>query len=213
MVNRIMDAGDTQKYNQLALEHLEKKYGEPFAYAAPYGDSMTGTREFLVTCDSLPGQRILVQIENFRENDRIIRDNYLAVKYQDQTADYLKTCMTAACPDVNVFYEAPKDGQSPELGADASFEEYLADTRARLVVMMELKAGTCAGKEAIEEAVRNMAATCKNMALTVIVVQDEVFGTLDRDGLNHRIAKKDYVIQATVYIEDGQVRWTWRGEV
>ena len=212
MLKKVMDAGDTKWINQQAIDLLEAKYGEVFTYAAPCGDSTTGTREFYVTCNSLPDQRILVQIENFRENDRVVRDNYLAVKYQAETVAFLKEYMAAACPDVNVFYEVPQNGTSEDLGASATFEEYLADDRARLTVMAELKSGSCAGKTAIEEAVSRIAETCKNMVLTIIVVEDDVFGTLDRDGLNHRIAKKDYVIQATVYIEGDHIKWTWRGE-
>jgi hypothetical protein len=213
MLNRIMNAGNTQQINQQAISLLEQKYAEVFTYAAPCGNSMTGTREFFVTCDSFPGQRILVQIENSRENNRVVRDNYLAVKYREETVAFVKACMGAACPDVNVYYEVPLDGMSEELGAATTFEEFLADDQAQMVVMVELKNGSCAGKLAIEESIRKINETCKNMVLTIVVVEDEVFGTLDRDGLNHRIAKKDYVIQTTAYIKGDCVEWTWRGEV
>ena len=59
MLKKIMEAGDTKWINQQAIDQLEAKYGEVFAYAAPCGDSTTGTREFFVTCNSFPGQQKL----------------------------------------------------------------------------------------------------------------------------------------------------------
>lgn len=213
MFDSFISTENKPSVNNQAISYMEEKYGESFEMVAPYGDSMTGIRKILVSCDSLPGQQILVQVDNFREENKIFRDNYLAVKYREESIAFWKKCIAPACPDVNVFYEVAKSGLSSELGADASFEEFLADDRVEMIVMMELKAGSSAGKEAIEDAVANIAASCKNMTLTIIVVDDDVFGTLDRAGLNDRISMGEYVIQATVYIDGDQVKWTWRGEV
>jgi hypothetical protein len=76
--------------NDIALAHMEQKYGEKSEYAAPWGDSMSETREFIARCDSLQDQDILVQIENYRQKEKIFRDNYLAVKYRENTITFFR---------------------------------------------------------------------------------------------------------------------------
>lgn len=212
MINRILNAGNTQAVNQQALAYMEEKYGETFTYSASYGNSMSGTREFLVTCDSLPGKQILVQVENFRSNDRVFRDNYLAVKYQDATISLFRGCFSDSYPDVNVFYEPTKQPQSAELSADAGFEDFLADWDNEMIVMIELKASEFTGTAPMDEIAEKIAQSCKLATLTVVVVEDDVFGTLDRSGLNDCIFNKEYVARAKVYIENGGVSIDWSGE-
>jgi len=93
--------GTTQNINVVALAYMEKKYRENFEYAFPYGDSMTGTHQLLVTCASFPEQNILVRIENYRREDKVFLDNYVAVKYREETIGFLQDCAN------QVFGEEP----------------------------------------------------------------------------------------------------------
>lgn len=198
--------------NELALAYLEEKYGETFYFSAPYGDSMTGTRSLLATCNSFPDQHIVVQIENFKGDDKVFRDNYLAVKYQAETIDFLRSCVSDVYPNNNIYYNVSKTCQSANLSADSSFEEYLADGRAELIMMLELKASEFTGTEPFNDIISRITESCNHMTLTVVVVDDSIFGTLDRAGLNKRISHRDYVAQATVYIDSDGVKIDWRGE-
>lgn len=198
--------------NELALAYLEEKYGEPFSYSAPYGDSMTGTRSLLTTCKSFPEQQILVQVEGFKTDNKIFLDNYLAVKYQGRTIDFLNTCVSGFYPSANVFYNAPLVCQSPDLRADASFEDFLADGRAELIVMLEVKASEFTSTELLNELVAEITKSCNHMTVTVIVVDDSIFGTMDRSELNDRIAHRDYVAMGKAYIDPEGVEIKWRGE-
>ena len=213
MVNTQNENNDNELTpNELALAYLEEKYGEPFYYSAPYGDSMTGTRSLLVTCNSLPNQQILVQIEGYKTNDKVFLDNYLAVKYQSETLDFLQAYATEFYPSTNIFYNAPVVCQSANLSATSSFEEFLADGRAELIVMLEVKASEFTGTEALDEIVAKITESCNHMTLTLIVVDDSIFGTLDRSELNNRIAHRDYVAMAKAYIDQDGVEIKWRGE-
>lgn len=202
----------SQNANELALAYLEEKYGEPFYYSAPYGDSMTGTRSLLVTCNSFPDQQLLVQVEGFKTNQKVFLDNYLAVKYQSETIDFLHACISEHYPNANIFYEAPLVCQSANLSAAASFEEFLADGRAKLIVMLEVNASEFTGPESINEIVTQITESCNHMTLTVIVVDDSLFGTMDRSELNNRISHRDYVAMGKVYIDQNGVETKWRGE-
>ena len=72
MLNYLFNQSKTRNANELALSYMEKKYGEPFVCAAPYGNSLSGTKEILVTCDSLADQKVLVQVENYKSNERVL---------------------------------------------------------------------------------------------------------------------------------------------
>lgn len=212
MINKILEAGNTQTINQQALDYMEEKYGETFTYSAPYGSSTSGTREFLATCGSLPGKQVYVRVENFRSNDRVFRDNFLAVKYQDATISFLRDSFRAHYSDVNIFYEPTRQPQSDALPVDAGFEEFLAEGGCELIVMAELKAGEFTGTAQVEEIVGKIGETCGFVTLTLVVVEDEVFGTLVRAGLNDCIFNKEYVARAKVYIKNGETRIDWSGE-
>lgn len=206
--NRLNDPSVTEQ----ALVYMEEKYGEVFTFAAPWGDSTRGTREILVTCESIPGQRILVQVENFREEDKIFRDNYLAVKYREQTVEFFRSCAGDFYTDVNIHYDVRPDGQSGELSAQASFEEVMADSRTDLVVLMELRAGEFTGPEHLEEIAARIGKLCRKVSLSVIVVEDGVFGTLDRAGLNRCISRREFVQRGVVYIHGDNVTIDWVSE-
>ena len=120
-----------------ALEYMEKKYGEPFTYAAPWGESYSGTHQLMVTCESLTG-RVLVEIENYREEGEVFRDNYIAVKYAQETLDLFQSYVDQEFGEGRVFYEVNPRGLSEDLPADATLEEYLADSRAPLAKFVEV---------------------------------------------------------------------------
>lgn len=198
--------------NELALAYMEEKYGETFTYYGPWGDSMTGTRQILVTCDSLPEQTIVVQIENFRdEGNSIYRDNFLAVKYRKETVEYFEKLANEYFDKTRVVYEVALGGQSVEMSAEAALEEYLADSGAEMVVMIEVSAGCFSGKDQINDLIDDVKKTCGNVSLTVIVVDDELFGTLDRKGLGKLISHREFVCCAVAEI-DSNFRLDWIGD-
>ncbi|MDE5590689.1 MAG: hypothetical protein K2J60_16375 [Acetatifactor sp.] len=119
-----------QNSNDAALQYMEQKYGEKFEYVAPWGDSMTGNHELLVSCESLTGKDILVKISNYKSENRVFQDNYLAVKYCEETVGFLSQCANEVFGDSKIDYNVAKHALSPELPADASFEEYFADEGA-----------------------------------------------------------------------------------
>ena len=194
-----------------ALKHLEMKYGEPFTYVTIDEGAPAGGREFLVSCDSLPEQHVWVQVEDVYSTDRKIRDNYLAVKYRDQTVAYLQETVSSAYPNVNVFYEVRNKALSETLPVNADFSEFLHNSGVELIAMLELKASEFAGTEQMDRIAEEIAEACPYMALTVIVIEDEVYGTLDRTGLNDCISAGKYVMRAKIYIQDGAVQVDWKG--
>jgi hypothetical protein len=198
--------------NDAALSYMEQKYGEEFEYAAPWGNSMSGTHELIVSCASLPGQEIVVQIENYKRDDKVFRDNYLAVKYRQQTADFVNDCAVEVFGRATIFYEAANDGLSSSLPADASFDEFLADTRVPLGVMIEVKASDLSSREQAEKVAKLIAERSAGFYLTLVAVDDDVYGALDRKSLNERIPSRQFVECASITWLDGELRTEWLGK-
>jgi len=195
--------------NEMALSHMEQKYGEKFEHAAQYGNSMTGTREFLATCKSLPGQHVLVQIENYTGDDRIFRDNYIAVKYLQDTIDFLHDCAVKVFGEANVYYVVNIDGLSPELSATAAFDEYLADDRVPLVILIEAKESSYSGEGQFNEIAEHISSKVSKFLLTMVIVDDASYGSYDRDSLYQQVSLRRFVHCARINKLDNGIQVEW----
>ena len=191
---------DNRNINDIALDHMEQKYGEPFTYGAPWGISKLGAHELLVTCESLPDQMVFVEIENYRDDNRIFRDNFLAVKYRDEVNSFLHEQASIMFGDVNVFYEVAMQSLSPDLPANATFNEYFTDTSGFISACIELRAGSFSGYEHVEEMIGSILAKsgAGNITLRVIFVDDDTFGTFDENDLREKVIRHQFIHCARV---------------
>jgi hypothetical protein len=193
---------------------MEQKYGEKFEYVAPWGNSMTGTHELLVGCDSFPGRDILVQIENYRQEDKIFSDNYLAVKYYGDTVDFFENCASRVFGEAKVFYDVSKQGLSPDLPANATFREYLADTNGFMSLYIAVRESSFLSKEQVREVTDTLLADCKAgyLGLILVGVGDSEYETLDDAWLREQIVSRDFAYCARITRENGSVRTEWLGK-
>jgi len=200
--------------NELALAHMEQKYGVPFEYVAPWGNNLSGTRSFIVSSETLPGQEILVQIENYRQQDMVILDNYLAVKFRDETVAFLQNIALSVFEEANVFYEVFMKGLSPDLTADATLNDFLADTRVPLVIMVEVNEYSFSSKDDAKKLAETIAASEAHFLLTIVVVSSDVFGTHTRDTLGQQVIFENFVYCASIrHRGDGiEIEWLSRKE-
>ena len=201
-----------QNINDVALNHLERKYGGKFEYNSPWGNSMSGTRSFLVTCDSLPEKQILVQIENFQNDDFEIRDNYLAVKYELETIDYLSSIANQVFGEAIVFYDLAFQTLSADLNATASFHEYLADTRVPLHIMFEVKLSGFSSKDQALLLADLIASNGSYFRISLVVVSDDIYGSHDSVSLEKLMAQDGFEHCAKIDRLDGNIEIRWLGE-
>ena len=173
---------NTPSVNQLALGYLEEKYGEPFTYAAPWGSSYSGTRAFLVTCESLPGLSVLVQVENYNSENPVYSDNFLAVKFEAQTREFFREHSEGIFGQVNVFYEASKFSLTGAGEGNLDFPAFQARENNEIDVLVEVKAPITASQ--LQTLAESIAPFRGNVTVTVIAVDDATFGTLTRKDLN-----------------------------
>ena len=195
--------------NTQALEYMEQKYGEKFEYAYPYGDSMTGTHQLLVTCESYPDQLILVSIENYRTDNKVFLDNFIAVKYRDETVDFIQTCASQVYGDSTVFYRVTRWALSPELPVNATFAEFLTDPKARLNIMLEVKASDYVSVEQTQQFAELLAAYGTEFYVSVVFVNDDEFGTFDDETLEKQMSTRSYTHCAKITHLGGVIKIRW----
>ena len=205
--------GDKNKsINTLALEYMEKKYAEPFEYAAPTGDSLTGTRAMLVRCQSLP-EAVYVEIENYlKADERVFRDNYIAVKYKQETIDFLLNCAVSEFGGANVFYDVKGSALSDSLPSDAGFSEFLSGSGVPLAATIEVKDDGGSYKELTEKMANRIAETGASFRIILAVVAPDEFGIYNEDELGDKVVMRQTVDSARLINVDGNLQITWSRE-
>ena len=202
-----------QNINDVALAYMEQKYGEPFMYESSWGGSKTGVHEMYVRCDSFPNQRIFVEIENYNEDNRVFSDNYLAAKYEEELTSFFLEYAVNLYGEANVFYKVARISLSPDLSADASFDDYLADTCGAISACIELRASSFTGKEPIEKMLDRIVSICKtgNFMLAIVFVEDALFGSFDNDTLRKNVVRGQFTHCARATRTNDTVRLEWLG--
>ena len=195
--------------HEMALSQMEARYGITFEYHAPFGDSLSGTHMFLATTDSFPGQVITVEIENFRYSDRLFLNNFLAVKHRNETIEFLHNRVTKVFNEANIFYEVARRGLSQDLPPDATLEEFLADTRIHLIVMVEVKESEFISDDDAIRVAELIAESGANFVLRFIVVDDDLFGSFTRESLGGLIPLRHFVRGASIAHFDGYIETIW----
>lgn len=120
--------GETkQRASAAAQEYLEQRYGGTFTYSAPWGSFYTSKDviQMLFTSSELGED---VYVKGRQENgEYTFQDNYLAVKYKGQMAEAIQAVADDCFGSAKVFYDILVQPVSPDLGPDASFQDYSAD--------------------------------------------------------------------------------------
>lgn len=204
-----------QDVNELALEFLEQKYGEKFKYSAPAGASYTGTRSFLVTCESFGDQTILVQIENYKDTENlVIRDNYIAIKYEDKVKEFFKQIADEEFGASEIFYSASGHVLSPGLSGNASLEEYFSCRDGMITAVISLPGSGFKNIEQIKQLSDKISNTilCDEMSILIIVVDDDTFESADENELRNLFLAKSCVAQARHNRYKGETKLEILGE-
>lgn len=117
-----------ENVTEAALAYMAQRYGQEFVYAGPWGGGYdsTASKTFLVRpAGRETGQQILVEVQKNGEQ-YLIRDNYLALKYEQAVRDQLQQTAESVFGAAKTYYTASAAAVlSPQLSADATFEEYL----------------------------------------------------------------------------------------
>ena len=191
------------------LHHLEEKYGEPFFYVGPTGDSMSGTHSFFVGCDSMPGEEIKVSIDHYNKEDELIRDNYLLFKYHNEIYDMLLRGLQTEFGDVVLYYLPGVSVPRANLPADASLDDLLDDSGIIISASAEVRASRLNSLEQAENALLCITTRGCRYYFSLISVEEEQFGKLSYEELSNGALAGEYEHFAVFVKGDGGVQTSW----
>lgn len=194
-----------QNVNDLALEYLERKYGEKFEYKQPCGNSMTGTRNFIAYCGSHGD--VLVQVDNFKDTEnRIFRDNHIAVKYEEETRNFIKEISDKEFTESKVFYNAAEKALSEDLSADATFKQFLADPESHISVIIAVKSSNYSDNTQLKSVADAILTSCAAnwIGLHIHVIEDDKFDSFDRSTHEEIVLNGKYTKYAYLSRQSGK---------
>ena len=107
-----------------ALAHMAQKYGGEFVYAGPWGTGFVNpaVKQLLVRRAG-DDRDILVTLEGAGA-DRVIKDNYLAVKYRREMEQLVTDAARESFGRAKVFYQVFPGVLDPDLSPQADLRTY-----------------------------------------------------------------------------------------
>lgn len=205
------DPEPTLSVNGQALEYMKEKYGEEFYFYSPWGNSMSGMRQFLAVCDSMPDQPVLVQIDNYKTEDKVFSDNYPVVKYQQEISDYLKEKFSSYYSKMDVLYLPSKQALSPSLAANADLEATLADENCTIVAYIVMGADEFQSRDQIEELAGSFTECAGSMQLILLFLSEENRSFSDVEELRAIVKSGSFEYYACINRNDNKVSIKWSG--
>lgn len=112
------------------IAYMNEKYPDDvFVYKEPFGGGAgISTKKIIVSSEKYPDADIYVMCVKNEDGTYKYSDNYLGVKYNDQTVEMIKDILTTAFgTDFFLSYNVSMYGHPQEYSADTTFEEYIDD--------------------------------------------------------------------------------------
>lgn len=114
---------------QKMIDYMTDKYNESFSFISVYGGNPgTDVHKILVSSESYPEKEICVVYDSFND---FYSDNYLGIKYEDETREYLKRILSG-CFDGEVFvhYNADNLAMTENGNKNTTFNEYISSVQS-----------------------------------------------------------------------------------
>ena len=197
---------DPQSY---AIAVLEERYDESFKYAGGSGnsDSMSGTKKFYVSCDSMPEAKIYVCMrvtkqaknglfitqDDYLDPSVVITDNYLMYKYQDDIYALLEDGISQKFSAYEIFFEPTNATPENPMSADTSLEEMLDDSETWISALVEVRGSELGSLEQAQKAVSTISDHGCSYAISFVAVEDNLCGTLSLEELQDCLRFENYV--------------------
>lgn len=143
------------------INYMETKYDESFTYLEPGKNQTTRTMTLYVKSDNFPDSRIFVT-EELIDGTKYFHDNYVAVKYKNDTIHLFTKLSKDVFGDCRIIY-CVDDGMflSDDFDSNTSFLEYISNAKSRISMTILLPPEhTDLNKE--EELNRMYSALCEN---------------------------------------------------
>jgi hypothetical protein len=180
--------------NDAAVLYMEQRYGEDFEYEAPWGNSMSGTHELLVRSSSMSDRDILVEVRNYKENDKTFKDNYISIRYENEFRDFLRKSVENEFSEAVVFYNTAKFGLSSDVPVDVEFDDYLLESDLFVTSFIGIKDIYFTDEESVNNVAEYLFKKIKSarLGITLVFVSEEEYDSLTDDSLRDKVVNREF---------------------
>ena len=197
------------------VSHMKETYDDTFEFVTSYGGSAgSSIHSIYVRSERYPQTLVSVNCIITKGKD-LFYDNYLAVKYEEQTRNLLNQIMKNYGTEILLFY-VPANQAYYENGSDSiSFGEFLQEKSSSITYTVLVKNNYSLDQERIEEKLRQdmeQNRICCNG--TIYFCKDNPdFTTLNKDNYYYQyLAKETYESACTFYMSEPGIitEYEWR---
>jgi hypothetical protein len=133
--SRVLDGGAGDGATEKMLAYMHAKYDDRFEFVSPFGGgvSKSTASQIVVRSEKFPDASIHV-FHDVRDGEDVFEDNYVEIRYEDETRAALEEILRGAFSgkDVLVEYSVGSGHLSAAFTDETTFEEY-AGSRAVLI--------------------------------------------------------------------------------
>lgn len=118
-----------QSYSDVMVEYLNEKYDDDeFEYLSPFGGGAGASyKQIICSSEKYPDEEVSVLFDIDEDGNKIIKDNYLAIKYKEQVIELLDKILTECFEtDHLLFYDVNMYSFTDNSTQDTTFEEFIS---------------------------------------------------------------------------------------
>ena len=136
---------------QKMVSYISNKYNDSFEFVTSYGGRPGSSfHSIYVKSKQYPNAFISVSCNEVNGDD-VFFDNYLAVKYEEQTRELLNNIMNGYGTEILLFYNAGNYAYTENGTENTTFEEFIREKTSSIIFTALIKTDFSPNHELIEE--------------------------------------------------------------
>lgn len=123
------------------LEHMNEKYDDQFTYNRPYGGGPSAkSKKIICSSEKFPDKDIWVMYQEDADGNVLIFDNYMGVKFEQQTRNLLNQTLTKVFgSEYKLFYTVNLQAATKGASNEMTFEEYIKEPSSSIGIVVIVK--------------------------------------------------------------------------
>ncbi len=180
------------------VKYINEKYDDTFEYVKPYGGYLgSKTKKIIVSSEKYPGYNVYVSYTK-SDGQETFSDNYLCVKFYEQTYNYLKdTYQSAFGENIYLYYDFAVSARPKNSSDETTFEEFIAAPSSMVTYMVIIPyAFEESEKDEIAETIKETMSDLSAWARFYFVEPDMIIS--DNDEMNDCLRTKNFSAKLSV---------------
>lgn len=188
-----------EECEEFAIQKLKEKYGEEFEYDSTvpnqicYSTFCSPAKFYMKTTNPnspLYNKKIYVRIENAKEENKILYDDYVAIKYEEKVQEMVESLAKKYFTNIR-FFHSTNLSLSDDLTSKTTLEEYMLDDSTMVRGLIEIKESDFDSTK-INQFFEDWFDKIADTYFLLIVSKNENFGNYSEDYLREIKVKRDY---------------------